>query len=117
MTLWGFCMSVRLYVCMCVFCVCVYVCGYIVRSTLVEHDIVHGVILHCEVSPTMPNPTMLPTVGLIDTQITPINTVGLNLLAIPLPSLCHFGAFKKHVIVGLTPQCKKNPTMSCSTYI
>ena len=42
----------------------------------------------------MPNPTMLPTVGLIDTQITLINTVGLNLLAIPLPSLCHFGAFK-----------------------
>ena len=53
-----------------------------------------GVILHCDVSPTMPNPTMLPTVGLIDTQITPINTVGLNLLTIPLPSLCHFGAFK-----------------------
>ena len=41
----------------------------------------------------MPNPTMLHTVGLIDTHITPINTVGLHLLALLLPTLCHFGAF------------------------
>ena len=49
----------------------------------------------------MPNPTMLPTVGwIIDTQITPINTVGLNLLAIPPPPLCHFGAFKSMYLWG-----------------